>query len=185
MDRQNVLLKEYEVCQQHINTLGTQNWQSASIFLLVNALILAFVFSMKTHDRDSFMLVLITGVMVSLIFYLWRSWIKRQQFVQVMAYQRMREIEQELGLWKNWYVCIFDKLQSKELEESRLNSFSKENSSRIRQLRDYYKCEYAKAAGYTGLKWIAIIIMVSWLFLILREANLIFHFPVIGQWFLN
>ena len=59
MSREDVLLKEYEVCQQHINALGNQAWQASTIFLTVNVGILAFMFNREKHDMDSLLLTLV------------------------------------------------------------------------------------------------------------------------------
>jgi hypothetical protein len=168
MNRQEILLKEYEVCQQHINTLGTQNWQSAGIFLAADALITGFVFGLKPHDEWSFAAVLAIGLAFIFIFLFWKLWLKRQKFVQLSLYVRMRDIEVELGMWKNWYAFLPDEFDSdEEIDNSTL---PKEKKGIIKYLRKYY----AKAAGYEGLVWIARIVMFSWVFIIIREGILAF-----------
>ena len=179
MNRQEVLLKEYEVCQQHINTMGTQNWQSVSIFLVFNALVFGFVINMQTHNHGSFVAVSAIGIAVIFIFYLWMLWVQRQEFVQRALYERMHEIEGELGMWKNWYAVILDELKSNE--EIDTSILPKEKKEPIKKLRKHY----AKAWGYRGLRYMAFIIMASWMFLIFREAILVFEIPEVSQWFLN
>jgi len=166
MSREEVLLKEYETCQSHINTLGTQNWQSAGIFLAANALITGFVFSLKPHDWGNFAAVLATGIAFIFIFYFWKLWLKRQKFAQLALYVRMREIETELGMWKNWYAFLPDELNSDEKVYQ--STLPKDKKEIIKYLRKHY----AKAAGYEGLERIAIIVMSSWIFLIIREVIL-------------
>ena len=93
----------------------------------------------------------------------------------------MREIETELGMWKNWYAFLPDLLEDKKKQKLDLSSLPKRKLEIINELRKHY----AKPAGYKGLERISIIIMLSWVFLIIREASLVFNIPVVSQWFLN
>jgi len=183
MSREEISLKEYEVCQQHNNTIGTQAWQATSIFLLVNLGIVTFVFQRGTHNRDSFALVLVIGIIFILISYFWRRWVKRRGFVTKINYQRMREIEEELGLWKNRYVHLLRELKNKQSSVSTLSSLSRKDMEHIKRLGESYP--YAGPGGFFILRLIPMLIMIAWGLLIVREANFIFSFPWIGQWFLK
>ena len=178
MNKQNVLLKEYEVCQQHINAIGTQSWQSVSIFFLVNAIVLGFVLSMQEHNNGSFVTVLVIGVAMSCIFWFWKLWVRRQQFVQLGKYVRMREIEEELGLWTNWYIWICENLNNNLINQMEYDSLPSEKREKIDEL----KKRYVKPAGYSGLQNMALIIIASWLFIIIREAILAFK---LCNWFIS
>jgi hypothetical protein len=174
MNRRDVLLKEYEVCQQHINTIGTESWQASAIFLLVNAGVLAYLFQIEHGEPHTLFMVLIIGIIFILIFCFWKRFIKRMQFVQTITFERMREIEDELGLWKNWYVHILDELKSRNMEESDLNSLPKEKAHRIKQLRKSY--EHARPAGFPGLQSTAKLLMIGWGVLIINEF-ISYYFP--------
>ena len=167
MGREEILLKEYEVCQQHINSIGTQVWQATAIFLSVNAAVLAYIFQKEWYgqDVDRFLLALSVSVIFIIILNFLRLWIKRQWFTQLTLYERMREIEDELGMWKNWYMFIPDKLKTKELSEERLKTLPKEKSDKVKELIK----NYAGPAGFTGLQWITVLLMVGWGLLIIRE----------------
>lgn len=185
MNRQEILLKEYEVSQQHINSLNSQVWQSTAIFLSVNALVVAYVFQKeKASDWDSLLLTLVIGAIFILVLNFWKRWINRARFNQGIIYERMRDIEDELGMWKNWYIHILDGLKSKteKIKESDLNTLPKEKASRIKQMTK--SCKYAGVAGFSGLQWIARLLMISWGFLIIREIVNCF-FPQLYQWLPN
>jgi hypothetical protein len=39
-ERREILLKEYEVCQQHNDSIGSQAWVATTIFLTINVTLL-------------------------------------------------------------------------------------------------------------------------------------------------
>jgi len=165
MGREEILLKEYEVCQQHINSIGTQVWQATAIFLSVNAAVLAYIFQREWYgqDVDRFLLALGISVIFILVLYIWRRWINRQLFIQISVYTRMREIETELGMWKNWYALLPEELNSDEKVDK--STLPKNKKGIIKFLRG----RYASPAGFKGLKCITVLLMIGWGFLIIRE----------------
>jgi len=175
MNRQEILLKEYEVSQQHINSLDTQVWQATTIFLLINVGVLAYIFQKEKHDLNSLLLVLVIGVIFIIAFDRWKRWINRAQFNQAIIYERVRDIEDELGMWKNWYIHIIDGLKAKKIKESDLNTLPKEKLNRIRQLTNSHK--YAGVAGFPGLRCIARLLMIGWgLVIVLTFLNYFLKF---------
>jgi len=68
---------------------------------------------------------------------------------------------------ENWYVFIQDGLKSKKIEKANLSILPKEKLNKITQLTKSYK--YASPAGFIGLKLIAVLLMIGWAFLIIRE----------------
>jgi hypothetical protein len=167
MGKEEIQLKEYDVCQQHINNMNTQVWQATSIFLLVNVGVLAYVFQRVKHDFDSLLIVLAVGIIFILVFHLWKRWINRAQYNMVVKWERMREIEDELGMWGNWYIHILDGLKSKEIKNEDLSILPREKQNKIKQLTKLYKSP--GTVGFSGLRWIARLLMIGWGFLIIRE----------------
>jgi len=171
MDREEVLLKEYEVAQHHINALNTQVWLATSIFLSINSGALAYVFKQGQHGVDGLLTVSVIGTILILILHFWKRWIKRVQFLHLITFHRMRQIEEALGLWKNRLVDAVDAF---------FDDSKKKSSEAGKKLEEKYK--YVKPAGFTGLQWISRLLMIGWGFLIIREFSIYFG---ILEWLQN
>lgn len=115
MEREQILLKEYEVCQSDNNAKGNQSWISFSIIITVNLLLLGQVVSnlIMTSSPDAGYSKLIFVIIISLIMItillLFKQWDKRVSFHIRLNHRRMREIEElikvEKGEWllqKKW-----------------------------------------------------------------------------------
>ena len=112
MSREDILLKEYEVCQSGNDAIGSQVWTSTSIFMSVNVSLLGALIYGLVHylakDGDAVTcpvlpLVCITILAIGLIIILicWKRWLNRTKFVRRINHKRMRQIEVELGMAKN------------------------------------------------------------------------------------
>jgi len=114
INRQDILLREYEVCQQANDSIGRQVWLSTSVFLSTNVGLLGWIaYGITTrgapHPDNIHWLVLGLGLGIISIFIFWIHWLNRMQFLTRMNYERMREIEIDLGMWKNWFARALDK----------------------------------------------------------------------------
>lgn len=139
---EQALLTEYQACQQDNSSTSISYWTLAGIFFGISSALLAALIYGVLANRDLFQillsettssnalnqrivlgvtLVLGTGIIFVLCF-LW-GWLKRVGFLQQINYERMREIELELGMWKSWRVHAldqwpikrYDKLSDKEI----------------------------------------------------------------------
>ncbi len=149
MDREEILLKEYEIAQHHLNALNAQVWLATSIFLSINSGVLAYIFKQSLNSLDVLVPVFVSviGIIAILILALWKRWIKRVQFVHLITYHRMRQIEEALGLWKNRFVAALDDSKN---DPSKASKRLKED------------CKYAKPAGFDALQCIARLLMIGW-----------------------
>jgi hypothetical protein len=194
MDRQEILLKEYEICEQQNNSIGHEVWSSTTIFLTVSVTLLAgLIYGTMTNDvftklfcRGNINIwpivmalsgVMIVGIGIIIIFCRWIGWLKRTEFLTRLNYETLRDIETNLGMEKNWLARGLDlKHASKKLDpldeppETVRNKLGKLDS----------KIGYAPPAGFVGLKCIACTVIAIWgvsifiifLSLILRLTNL-------------
>jgi len=114
---EQVLLKEYEVCQSHVNSLGNQFWISISIFISVNAAILGGItYSLiaknvtipNNAQYNTQWLVLLIGLGMILISLLLRFWQRRITFQININNDRMHEIEPKLGMSRNQLIIDLD-----------------------------------------------------------------------------
>jgi len=121
-------------------------------------------------------LVTVVGIAIIAIFYGWKRWLNRMRFLKVSNYQRMREIETALGMWKNRRVYGLDKLDKPEkLTSQEKELLAREIADELRKfgipmahdLKKRVKWKrkhvgYAPSKGLEGSKPMAIITMVLW-----------------------
>jgi hypothetical protein len=111
-------LSEYQACQSHHDSISTEFWAVTAIIMsLSTALLGGIIFailSKKTFnnivDIELTMKFLICAVGLGMIFILIITmfWLKRLQFLQRVFQKRMREIEEQLGMRKNWLTHGLD-----------------------------------------------------------------------------
>lgn len=99
MDEEEILLKEYEVCQSDNNSKGNQSWISFSIIITVNLVLLAqviyyLVITSSPSDGYSKLFVIIISLAMVIILLLFKQWDKRVSFHIRLNHRRMREIEE-------------------------------------------------------------------------------------------
>lgn len=187
--QRKALLTEYQVCQQQIESIGSQVWVSTTIFLTINVTLLGGLFS-TLITRNIFsntdlrrislsipilLLVGVTVLIIGIIWILrkWIGWLKRMRFTTSINYEREGEIEQLLGMNRHTMIRKLD-LEYESIQELKLDCASR------RKLKEKFKKEnkdykYFKASGFDGLISIAIILMVVWGFstLILLAVGII------------
>jgi hypothetical protein len=190
------LLKEYEACQSHNNSLGNQAWISISIIITVNILLLGQVIynimlkSFPITGYANLVLVTLLGLVMIFILIIFKLWDKRIDFLTWMNYDRMREIEMRLGMWKNWRVRGLDlkynpKLQGKWRNlnpniKSKLNElslhfpqYSKENKKIKNEIFEmWYKSPTTR--GFWKFDNIFHILIGLWAAIVLLEWSIYF-----------
>ena len=126
-EERQALLVEYQVCQSHNNSLGSQSWVSISIIITVNLLVLAQVVSqivLKTVPIDGFtnlIVVILLGLLMIFILGVFWRWQKRITFLIRLNNQRMTNIEERLNftIWKNWRPRGLDLYYSEQEHEKK------------------------------------------------------------------
>ena len=120
------LLTEYQALQHDVNSSGSSYWTLASIFIgISSALLLGSVFGVITNEDlyQSWLkqlqgepsqiqalqtIITVIGVFAVLMLSFVRLWLRRVTFLQQINFERMREIESRLGMWKSWRVHGID-----------------------------------------------------------------------------
>lgn len=130
-NREDNLLKEYEVCQQAINSSSQNYWLITGIFIGVSSALLAgLMLGVLSNDglfnaitgkttEDLQILRIVTtflGVPVIIIIIMLFLWLQRVNYLSDRTYERMREIELEYGMWKHWIILTIDKWKDKYIE---------------------------------------------------------------------
>ena len=118
-------LTEYQVCQQDINSRASRYWTIVGVFMAINTALLGWVaFSIISNGvslnesvkwlvyiNENFnwlVLVLVLGFGIIAILVFLMLWLKRVNCLIHISYYRMREIEFELRMAKNWIVDVLD-----------------------------------------------------------------------------
>lgn len=170
MDREEILLKEYELCQHDKSSSSTSYWTLAGIFIGVSSAILAgllygifannslfqalvkILFSLDEITNDieikqvkvvAVCMLLLGIAMIIIICKLWR-WLRRTQFLAFRNDERMREIERILKMWKSHIIHGIDNANEDKWGE--LPIIEREHMSCYKQ-RDWWK-EQKKEAIY-------------------------------------
>jgi hypothetical protein len=168
-------LTEYQACQQHTNSVGSEVWVSTTIFLTINVSLLGGLFYsfmtrivLENPDLESISLALriitsigFTALGLGILWILkkWVNWLKRMRFRVAVNFERMREIEKSLGMRKQTMARELD-LEYDGLKTS--DSTAREAfEKRVKHL------PFFRAGAYDGLIYIAKIVMGLWCVFIL------------------
>ena len=105
MDRNNILIAEYQTCQQHINSLGSQSWISISIIFSTNAVLVAGLgYALLPQNSNglvyhlvlTLVICILAVVMILFMWLLMIPWWRRLRY-QIFVYNlRMQKIENEI-----------------------------------------------------------------------------------------
>ncbi len=114
MDKQEILLREYETCQRNVQFNASGYWTVVNIFIAIDALMwaagaahtvlqgnLVFPEHAKWLIFSVPAMISVLGVTMICITLSLRGWIDRINSFIVASYFRMHEIEKELGMFLN------------------------------------------------------------------------------------
>ena len=112
-EEKQVLLVEYQVCQAHNNALSTEFWAVTAIMMSISVVLLGGVFYAVVSgnvylNREIKTFISTLGLGMTFILGFVLLWLKRLQFMERVHQVRMREIENQLSLEKNWLVHGLD-----------------------------------------------------------------------------
>lgn len=117
MGREEILLKEYETCQSHNNSLEAQVWTSTTIFMSFNVTLLGgLMFAVLSDnigagiENQQWLVPLFALAFFGIIaiLNLWKKWLERVRSQRAINNWRMSRIEVELNIWKSRMTPIMD-----------------------------------------------------------------------------
>jgi hypothetical protein len=123
MDKQEILLKEYELCLQDIIDTSSRYWTIVNIFMAANMVVLGAIVAgviSASFIKEAFVkptppqilvagsVLIVLGLGMIIILISLKKYLKRANFLSAINYERMREIEFDLRIWKNWRVHGID-----------------------------------------------------------------------------
>jgi len=155
---EQALLTEYEACQ-HDNSSSSQSyWTLTGIFIgFSSALLGGLIYGVLSSNglfkallnvitqqenvehieqKQVFavaIIMILLSVTILLIMWFLKGWLKRVQFLARCNFERMREIENKLGMWKSWRVHGIDNWNNLTDEER--------NTLGSHQKPEWYQCK--------------------------------------------
>ena len=176
-------LTEYEVCQQHVNSAGSEVWVSTTIFLTINVSLLgglfySFLTRIVLDSPDlkgvSAPLGLIAsigftalGLGILWILKKWVNWLLRMRFKVAVDFERMRELEASLGMRRHRMGRELD-IEHDDLKRPPCAADKAAREERRKAFEMRVKpLSFFRAGGYDGLIHIAKIVMGLWCVFIL------------------
>ena len=116
MKKQEILLKEYEVSQQHLNIMMSHYWTLFGVFMPVSTALLGAVPYIILNFNKPQLLILALGSGIIIILFCLKFYFNRVNAMISADYFRMREIETKLGMFKNLYIHELDHWDEKQLD---------------------------------------------------------------------
>jgi hypothetical protein len=198
---EQALLAEYQACQQDNSATGSRYWTITGIFMgfssaLLGGVVFAIISSsnfpdilksdlqngLSTQTHVSLVLASVIGIFMIIILSLLRLRLRRVRFLQQLNFERMREIEEMLGIHKNWRVHGIDHWDNKSKD------FDKKITDENKNLLYKYKQSnwwsqkrlgrtYAKS-GVNSFDGIYALLFFLWLMLVSNAIALLGGFSI-------
>lgn len=164
---QDALLVEYQVCQSNAWKWDSAIWQTAAIFF--PASLAGFIIVAQIPDSNHFklLLTLVTGMSAILILVGWYGMARRWEAYKLAVFYRLREIEQELGLWKNRYL---EHLRIKKIVGGQgLAAIVEDDKARFHKLEQEFPT-YPGISVLTLIRLTVIGLVLGWVSLLIFEV---------------
>lgn len=170
---QNALLTEYSLAHNYVWKFDSAIWQTAAVF--ISAALAGFVLIAQNTNftPSSCLTASVSGISAILVLLGWYGMVIRWESYKRILFFRLREIEQDLGLWENRYLEHI--YTSKVSKVKSLNIINENDKARFRRLEQ--GCPSIPGFPVTSLIKVAVIgFSIGWGSLIL--INLVFTFII-------
>lgn len=169
-ENQDALLQEYARCDEKIGRLDSLVWQMAAILFPLTIGAFAFFGLSATHGAEQFAVVLVVALGSSTFIFTWYRLALQWHGYQDIAYYRMREIETELGMWHYRYAGLMSQ-QKNEVNATLAKMDSDSEKQRYLKMKQFIGA-FPLMGLHGALRWITILFLSGWVFLLLRELLL-------------
>ena len=168
----DVLLQEYGFCDDQIGRLDSLIWQTASIIYPISLAGFAYFGTSSTHTRDRFFSLLAVALGSITLMVLWyllsRLWFRFQS----IAFYRMTEIEEEIGVMWRFRYSSFMGIPNRKRRKV-LNELSDEKQPRFKKL-DNRIGNFRGVGLRPAAMYLTLIFIIGWLVITIREYILTF-----------
>lgn len=177
---QDILLKEYELAQTAFHELEKNTWQTAGIFVVLSIGGVSLLLTRNQHDWTNFFIVTGIGLISILILWLWYGGIYyRWWALQGVFIYRMREIETEIGMWKERYIHYLNVTRTWKRPYA-----LGDEKDRLARLDSEIR-HYATASARARMRALVFALILGWILLIIYELILtvpITTWNALGAW---
>jgi hypothetical protein len=166
-EHREALLTEYEIAHHYVWKWDNATWQSAAIFLSASLAGFVIIAQPSGYSYTKFLVVCITGISAILVLAGWLGMIQRWEGYKRVLFFRLREIEQDLGLWENRYLeHLYNR---RTLKGQGLSVMSEDDKARLQRLEQ--ACPEFIGIKVTSLiHMTAIGIIVGWISVLIFEG---------------
>jgi hypothetical protein len=170
-ENHEALLTEYEICDEKAGRLDSLIWQTASVIFPITLAGFTYFGLLPTHTPENVPIVLIVGIGSITLLMTWYLLSRAWYSYQSLAFYRMREIENELGLWHYRYSGFVRK--SNDEQETMLGKVTDEDKNRLQKMKSQVD-SFTRVGLHITTQAITAIFILGWLILIIREFVLAF-----------
>jgi len=178
-ERYEILLKEYEVSQTFSAQMGNQVWQSASIFIALSLAGITLLAQSTAHSWSRLAVISVVAFASISILVLWARILRRWTSFDAVTQYRMREIESELGMWKNRYIDYMDSfMRGKAPSDDSYHDV--EVNKRLAKLVEMNRSNYSSESGGKAVTWIRRVLIIVWVIIFAQEIvfTLLHYFSI-------
>lgn len=169
MESEDKLLEEYRLGQEYVVALHEQIWQIGSILIATSLGTFAIIAAFQSITMSSLIISIVSGVISTSLLVIWYLIMERfGSFIRV-SYYRLREIEVELGLWRNRYINYLD--NPSEIDLTQLSEFEKK---RLDRLQKTFRGKYSRIGARTFERWLIMLIPLVWASWIIYQVVVLF-----------
>ncbi len=192
--RTEILLNEYSICQSSVESLDASVWQSAGIIGLVTIGTFALIAANNPH----LFATIIAGFFSTVGVFVWWRMALRWWSVRDMKIERMRHIEEDLGVHgQSHYIEYMDRLydgrsaKSVSEDDPLIKKLSRKYGIQVDRARELTKVEYHRKGPKDALnnfRWVTFIVWtfyiairsIAWIWKVFGFK--VFFLPIWGFW---
>ena len=169
MENQDRLLEEYRLAQEYVLATHERIWQIGAILIAASLGAFAIIASQQSVSVSSLIASVFGGLVSTSLLAIWFFIRERfASFIQV-SYYRMREIEGELGLWRNRYIDYLD-----HPTQVQMAALSDADKQRFENLSQAFRNKYPRFRARTLERLLTIMVSLVWLCWIVYQAIVLF-----------
>lgn len=162
-----ILLKEYGFCIGDANHLEQYIWTAAGLLITASVAGLSVISGSlpATANLYDYSIRILVSILSLAFVWIWRMTAQRWHAIQEVMYYRAREIENDIGIYKNRYVTnLYRAISNKEYDRD----------PKIESLVTAFKNRHKSHSVRRTVKWISNILSIVWILaLVIQVATVL------------
>lgn len=165
----NVLLTEYEACMMDASQLDSDIWQSGSLIMALSIVSISLLLQTRSKTWVDFLTCVLAAVFGIVILAIWRRLFQGWLYLISVNFYRMREIEDQLGMWRERYIAY--------VEGTRGSRVSSEERARFAKLVRTVRPRVRLLGGAPGVErvlgWLLLSVVGGWVLLVVEQLGFV------------